>query len=227
MTNREAVSRVIGDLNSLSKDDRISRRLVLSILRGISENFISTKLSDRSLYREDNLYSTVDCFPMERIDVTRCDIVEFRNCKDIMKSKYKLPKLIYSKYGNSLKEVTSIDGEIDFRYTTPRQWRRDKNRQGEAEEVMFYVKDGYLYLLDVEVERVNLYMLTMETDKLENISTCSNKSCKSLWEYEFIYPSKLEEIIFKEALKEVAMRKNIPTDTNPNLDNNQKGKTVV
>lgn len=227
MTNGELVSKVKNGLNSLSKDDRIPSRYVLSVARSVSEFFISQKLSDRSLYREDNLFSTVDCFGLEKIEVTRCDIIEFRNANSIMKSKKKLPKLIYSKYGNSLKEVTTVDGIKDFKYTTPRQWRRDKDMELKQYEISFYVKDDYLYLLDTEIESVNLYLLTLETDKLENISGCNKDSCKSLWEYEFIYPSKLTKNIIDETIREVSNKKNIPQDTNPNLDSNQKGKTVA
>ncbi len=226
MTNLEFVSRVISGLNSLSKDDRISKRHILSVGRGKSEFLISQKMADRSLYREDNIFKTIDCFKLERINVTKCDIIEFRNCKNIMKSVKKLPKLIYSKYGNSLKDVTTIDNEIDFKFTTPSQHRRDKNRQGTQDYISYYVKDGYLYLLDTEVEVVNLYMITLETDKIDKISDCSDKICKSLWDYEFVYPSKLEEPIIQETIKEIVGKKGIPADTNPNLDNNQKGKTI-
>lgn len=227
MTNAQLVSKVVNGLNSLSKDDHISKRYILSTARTISEFFITQKLADRSLYREDNLYTTIDCFKLESIDVTRCDIIEFRNCNSVMKSTKKLPKLIYSKYGNTLKEVTSIDNNIDFKYTTPRQWRKDKDRVGNSKDIMFYVKDGYLYLLDTEVEMVNLYLLTLETEKIEDVSSCDKKSCKSLWEYEFIYPSKLIKVIIDETIKEVMNKKAVPSDTNPNLDNNQKGKTVA
>lgn len=227
MTNAQLVSKVVNGLNSLSKDDHISKRFILSVARTVSEFFISQKLNDRSLYREDNLYTTIDCFELKSIDVTRCDIIEFRNCNSVMKSTKKLPKLIYSKYGNTLKEVTSIDNNTDFKYTTPRQWRKDKDRPGSTKDIMFYVKDGYLYLLDTEIEIVNLYLLTLETEKIEEVSNCKEKSCKSLWEYEFIYPSKLIKVIIDETIKEVMNKKGVPADTNPNLDNNQKGKTVA
>ena len=227
MTNLEFTSRVISGLNSLSKDDRISRRFILSVGRGISEFLISQKLADRSLYREDNLYMNIDCFQLEKIEVTKCDIIEFRNCRSVMKSIKKLPKLIYSKYGNSLKDVVTIDQEKDFKFITPSQYRRDKIRIEKSDFIHFYVKDGYLYLLDTEVELVNLSLISLETEKFEEVSNCSKKSCKSLWEYDFIYPSKLEEPIIKETIKEIYAKKGIQPDTNPNLDNNQKGKTTV
>lgn len=227
MLNSELVSRVSNGLKLLNKDDHTSRRYILNVARQKAKFYISEKLSDRSLYREDNIYQTLDCFMMEKIEVTRCDIIEFRNCNSIMKSVDKLPELINSKYGNSLKEITTLDGEIDLRYTTPMQWRKDKNRVGKEDFVRFYVKDGYLYLLDIEVESVNLYLITMETEKIEKLSHCKKPTCKSLWEYEFTCPDKVTRVVIEETILEVSRSKQITQDTNPNMDDNQKGKTTA
>jgi hypothetical protein len=223
MTNAEIVSRVRNGLNSISKDDRISRRYILHVAKQKATFLISQKLNDRSLFREDNLYKTVDCFEMEPVDVVRCEILEFRRCKSIMKSKCKLPKLIYSRYGGSLKEVITADGEKEFKPITPSQYRRDKNRVEGSDYIYYYVKDGYLYLLDTEIELVSLYLISMELDSVEDGCCCNNsEECKSLWDYEFNVPDKLEEAIVSEAIKEVAMSKQMPRDENPNSNNNEK-----
>lgn len=224
MTNAEIVSRVRNGLNSISKDDRISRRYILHVAKQKATFLISQKLGDRSLYREDNLYKTLDCFEMEPIDVVRCEILEFRRCKSIMRSKCKLPKLIYSRYGNSLKEVITADGEKEFKPITPSQYRRDKNRVEGSDYIYYYIKDGYLYLLDTEIELVSLYLISMELDSLDKDCGCSDlgDECMSLWDYEFNVPDKLLEAIVGEAIKEVAMAKQIPRDENPNSNNNEK-----
>lgn len=222
MTNAEFVSRVINGLNSLNKDQRISRRYILHVGRQKSTFYISQKMADKSLYREDNLYQTLECFPLEKIEVTKCNIIEFRNCNIIMKSKKRLPRLINAKYGNSLKEVTSIDDLTELKATTPSQYRRDKQRQGTDDYVKYYVKDGYLYILDREIYRVNLYLLTVETNKIEELSDCKKCSCDSLWDFDFITPDKMEEIVIQETIKEVSLRLQVPVDSNPNLDENQR-----
>lgn len=224
MTNAEIVSRVRNGLNSISKDDRISRRYILHVAKQKATFLISQKLGDRSLYREDNLYKTLDCFEMEPIDVVRCEILEFRRCKSIMRSKCKLPKLIYSRYGNSLKEVITADGEKEFKPITPSQYRRDKNRVEKSDYIYYYIKDGYLYLLDTEIELVSLYLISMELDSLEEGCGCNDlgDECMSLWDYEFNVPDKLEEAIIGETIKEVFMTKQIPRDENPNSNNNEK-----
>lgn len=222
VTNSEFTSRVINGLNALSKDDRISRRYILHVGKQKSMFYISQKLNDRSLFREDNIYKTLDCFELERIEAVKCDIIEFRKCNSIMKSKKKLPKLIYSRYGSTLKEVTTVDEEKEFKPTTPSQYRRDKNRVSGTDYINYYVKDGYLYLIDTEIEIVNLYLLTLDLDDIDNVSACSTPGCKSLWDYEFIVPDKLEELIIAETVKEVSMKKQIPADENPNLNSNEK-----
>lgn len=222
MTSAEFVSRIINDLNSLDKDSRISKRYILHVGRQKAEFYISQKLNDRSIYRELNLYQTVNCFELNNIEVVKCDVIEFRRARSIMKSKNKLPKLIYSKYGDSLKEVSTLDGEVEFKATTPSQYRRDNSRKEKSDSIKYYVKDGYLYLLDTDIQIVDLYVLTTETEKISLISNCSEECCKSLWDYEFIVPDKLKEVIIMETLKEVSSKKQIPADENPNLNSNEK-----
>lgn len=222
MTNAEFVSRVINGLNSLDKDSRISRRYILHVGKRKSAFYISQKLNDRSLHKESNIYTTLNCFELEKLEAIKCDIIEFRKCKSIMKSKNKLPDLIYSRYGSTLKEVTTIDDEKEFKSTTPSQYRRDKNRISGTDYIDYYVKDGYLYLLDTEVLLVNLYLITVELEEIDNVSSCSTPGCKSLWEYNFIVPDKLEELVIAETVKEIAMKKQIPSDENPNLNSNEK-----
>jgi len=225
MKNKELVSRVRQGLNSLNKDSKIPRRYILGVATDIAIFLMAQKFRDRSLFREGNLYRSVDCFELVSIDKYSCDIVEFRSSTNVMKSKKKLPKLVYSRYGSSLKEVTNIDASMDFKKTTPSKYRRDKRRQGYKSEYVFYEKDGYLYLPDTEVSRVALYLYTPNEYDLLKSSSC-NKECLNPWELEFICSSKLTNVVLAETIKEVSLRLQIPRDENPNMDSNLKSKTT-
>lgn len=221
MKNSEIVSRVLNTLKALTKDNRLSRRHVLYTLQQKSKFLISQKLNDKSLFKEDNLYKVVDCFELKELDVYNCDIVEFRSCNKLMKSKKKLPELIYSRYGASLKEVTSIDGEYLFKPTTLSQYRVDKKRAGFNDKLsFFYIKDGYLYLPNSEVQVVSLYILTADAYEAEQCSECSDKKCDSVWDFEFNCPDKLLEVVIQETIKELSMNRQIQADQNPNLVDN-------
>ena len=221
MTNAEIISRITNSLNALTKDTRFSKRYILNTLRTKAYFLISQKLGEKSLIKEDNVYTTINCFELEKIEVTKCDIIEFRRCKTLMRSKNKLPKLINSRIGNSLKEVTSLDDEREFKPVTPSQYRRNKNRYF-TDFIEYYVKDDYLYIIDEEIFAVNLYLITLETDKVELVSGCSENNCKSLWDYDFKVPDKLIEAVISETLKELSLKLQIPTDENPNLNGNEK-----
>jgi len=219
-TYRETVSRVANTLRALSKDNRLPRRYILKTLQDKAKFFISAKMADKSLYRETNLFKTLDCVEMIPIDMYKCDIIEFRSCKKLMRSAKKLPELIYSKYGSSILEVTSIDGEFLFKPITLAQYRLNKQRAGESKQQYFYVKDGYLFLPNSEVERVSVYLLTLDLYESAQCSDCSDEKCKSFWDFEFPLPDKIIEIVVSETLKELSMNRQLQEDQNPNLQDN-------
>lgn len=221
MKNSEIVSRVLNTLKALTKDNRLSRRYILHVLQQKATFFLSQKLNDKSLYKESNLYDTVECFELEKADLYRCDIVEFRSCNNLMKSKKKIPKLLYSRYGSTLKEVTSIDGEFLFYPITLAQYRLNKKRDKQKSEISyFYIKDEYLYLPDSEVERVSLYLLTQDTYDAEQCSECSDNKCKSAWDFDFKISDKISEVVIQETINELLTNRKIQADQNPNLVDN-------
>jgi len=220
MNNAELVSRVLNTLKANSKDSRISRRLVLSVAESKAKFLISQKLNDKSLFREQNLYQTVECIEMIDSNIINCPIIEFRSCRKLKRSKKKLPDLIHSRYGHSLKEVVSLDGGFTFTPITAYQYRQNKSRSLIDKKDYFYVQDGYLYLPDSDVQSVTLYILTQDLYDLEQCSECSKNKCRSAWEFEFICPDKLLEVVIKDTIQELSITKQIQEDVNPNLNPN-------
>jgi len=203
MTNSEAVSKVINSFKFLNKDERISRRYVLRLLRDASKNLMSQKLLDRTISDEANLYSKIPCFEFQKVDVVSCPIVEFRKCATLMKSKKPLPELVFSRLGSSIKEVTSIDDLTEIYLTTPDQYRRDRKRKYySTEDTYLYIDvDNYAYIVDKPIAAVNITVLTIKTDEVWEASACAHEECKSGFDYEFIVPDKLQDTVFKEVLQ--------------------------
>jgi hypothetical protein len=218
MNNREFVSRVLNGLKSLSKDSMISRRFILKVGQEKAKFFISQKAGENSIYREDNLLSSLNCFELKKIDIIDCPIIEFRTCKQLMQSKKKLPELIYSKFGSSIKEVTSLDGEHLIKPITLAQYRLNKQRKDASKDLYFYIKDNYLYIPDTEVEIVNVSLITLDLFDLDELSSCKESNCKSAWDYDFICSDKLMEVVISETIKEVVLSKQVQEDQNPNLN---------
>jgi hypothetical protein len=218
MTNKEFVSKVMNTLRFLTRDDMRSRRYILSVLKDRAKNLIAQKLGERTILDELNLFTEIKCFEFEQVETISCSVVSFRTCKILMKSKKKLPEVVYSRLGASIKSITSIDNSVDFMLVSEEQYRRNKKRKYtyRAENSIYLGTDGHLYIPDQEILAVNIVALTMNPEDTEDCSECSDSPCKSGWDYDFIVPSKLEDVVFKEALQIISMNRQITEDPNPN-----------
>jgi len=217
-TNSEVVSLIQNTLKFTNRDERVSRRFILNSLRTTAKTLISQKMLDRTLYRETNLFSKINCFDFKKDEVIKCPIIEFKRCDILMKSIHKLPEPVFSRLGAAIYEITSVDDSFELKLATPSQYRRNKNRKYKIDgEVTIYLgSDGYLYIPDNEVYSVNVTLLTLETDKLEQCSSCSFDKCLSIWEQEFICPDKLLEAVVDKTIQKLSITRNIVQDETPN-----------
>jgi hypothetical protein len=219
MNNLEAVNIITNSLKLNNRDDHVPGRYILRVLKNTATFLISQKWAERSIIGDLNLYTQIPCFEFESIDTRECNNVEFRRCDILMKSKCKLPKLIFSRLGASVKEIVSLDGSYRFVFLDKGQYQRNKNRRYSIEdEVYIYLDvDNYLYIPDHEIYTVDLTILTQNPEEADECSSCKKDECKkSNWEYEFIVPDKLVSTVLSEVLKLLGMSRQITEDNNPN-----------
>jgi hypothetical protein len=232
VTNSEFVSRVVNGLKALSKDTHISARYIAHIGKVKSKLYMSQKLDDMSLFKEDGIISSVNCFKLERVKSKDCGIVEFTLCDNVMKSCKKLPEGLFGKNGASIISVMSIDGGKIYRYITPRKYVDiNKRKYRRKDSWFYYVQDDFLFLPDSNNELVDLTMIVVDKDAIEEVSTCSNQnnkpSCKSKLDSEFVCPDRILDLVVGATIQEVGtLYRTSVADENPNLDENQKTKTV-
>jgi len=230
MKNKDFVARAVNGIKALSKDAHISKRYVLSIGRAKAKFLMSQKWDEFSLFREDSLISPVRCFRLEKQDIISCDIVEFRRCKDLMKSVNKLPETISGKIGAGIISVASIDGTINYDYATPNGIRNKSLRRfgDKVNQDFYYIRDGYVYLPNSTNELIDLDMLALDEAEVSAVSECSTcDECISAWDNNFICPDRFLDLVLRETIQEIAsIYRTSVADENPNLDENQKSKTV-
>lgn len=228
-TYREIVSRIENSLNSLTKDTFIPRRYILSVFKSKAEFFMAQKLFDKTLFRETSLFKWVNCVQMVEEDIIKCGKLEFKRCKSLMKSKKKLPKVLWSKYGSSVILVTTIDGEKEYKLISQVDYMNLLKRPNSEKFIGKYAliyPDNYLYIPDSEVKMVNILMYTLD-EKSDDSSDCKEcDDCESYWDKEVSISDKIREVVIQETLKEVSMRLQVPKDENSNMDSNQKSATV-
>ena len=225
MTYGDLISSVVNGFNSTKKDMRIPKRYILSVFKKNAEFIMSQKLRDRSLYREEDLFTWLNCIELKREDIVKCPIIEFKTCKDLMRTKKKLPKILSSIFGYAILLVTTIDGEKEYKIKTLSSYNTLKRRSNfdKFKGKYSYLKDGYLYIPDSDVEAVNILILTLDEDS-DEISECSdpNLKCTSIWDREIKVADKILTPIIQQTVQEISIRFNIPVDENSNLDVNVK-----
>jgi hypothetical protein len=224
MTNSQIVSKVINSLRLINKDEHISRRYVLRVLRDTAKVLIAQKLMERSIQEDLNLYTHIPCFEFEKVEIVSCPIIEFRKCATLMKSVKPLPELIFSRLGASIKNITNVEGLVQLGLISSQQYLRNRNRKVSIKgEVYVYLGvDNHLYIPDYEIWAIDLDTITMKTDEADECSSCKKVECKSGYEYEFICPDRLLDAVFKDALQTLTTTyKAITPDQNPN--NVEKG----
>lgn len=233
ITNSEFVSRVVNGMKALTKDAHVSARYIAHIGKVKAKLYMSQKLDEMTLFKEDSIISSVNCFKLEKIKTKDCGIVEFALCDNIMKSCNKLPEGLFGKTGSSIISVMSIDGSKVYRYITPRKFVDIRKRKYRRKDSWFYyIKDEYLYLPDSNNELVDLTMIVVDKDAIETVSSCSDNyqkpSCKSKLDSEFVCPDRFLDLVVSATIQEVGTfyRTSI-ADENPNLDENQKTKTTA
>lgn len=228
MTYGEAISRVTNGLNSITKDSRIPKRYILSVLKETGAFLLSQKMREKTLYRETDLFRWLTCVELEPDEIVTCPIVSFRRCSSIMKTKKKLPNIIGSRFGYAILVVRTIDGNKEFKPITIQDYNVNKSRPNNSKFLgrNYYILDGRLYIPDSDVEVIDMLVLTLDED-YEDISSCGNiDECKSPWDVEMNFPDRFTNVIIQETIKEVSLRLNIPKDENSNLDANQKTQTI-
>lgn len=217
MDNKTIVSKITNTLKMNNRDERISRRYILSLLKQTAQQLISGKLMDRTLSSELNLYTDIHCYDFERQTTVDCPLIEFRRCDVLMKSIKPLPKLIFSRLGASIKEVTSLDGNFRFTFVDKAQYQRNKKRQVSLKnEVYIYLgSDNHLYIPDREIYSVDLSILTMYPEDAPECSSCEKDDCVDKMDAEFKCPDKLLDVVLAQTLQVLGMSKNIRQDENP------------
>lgn len=230
ITNNEFVSRVNNNLKALTKDGHISDRFILNIGKTKAKFYMSQKLDEMTLYREDGIISTISCFELESVDYKTCCIFEFNICRNIMRSINKIPDGIFGKNGSGIISVMNIEGEEDYDYITPQRFAELKKRKYTRDTTRYYtISDGYIILPNSTTQILELRMIALDKKEASDVSSChQSTNCKSIWEYEFVCPDRFLDRVVGDTLTEIGtFYRTSVEDSNPNLDTNQKGKTEV
>ena len=165
---------------------------------------------------------------MERVDKQRCELPIFR-CDTIMKSKCKLPESVYGKFGNSVIKVTNITDTVAIQKVTYDNLisKKSKSRYSDLEKSgpRWFVFGGYLYILDWEILRVNVWLFTLQRDDTcDEIDFCDTGElicpCTDRWDVTFVSSDNLLKFIMDETVARLSPPRTATVDENPDNNSN-------
>ena len=225
MTYNEVISRVQNTLNAINKDMYIPKRYILAVLKSKAEFLVSQKFNDKSLFREMNIFSWVNCVEMKEMDTYMCGLVELEDCGTVMVTKVKLPELIWSRYGSSILMVTNITNSKKYQLISPLEFMNIKNRSNfekfKGKYAIIY-PDNRIIIPDSTVKRINVLLYTLD-ESIINMGYCEEcDNCNNYYDAEFNLPNKIGEAVIQEAIKEISLRMQIPKDELPSGNSNEK-----
>lgn len=235
MTNGEFVSGIMNDGKLLSKDTKIPRRHILAKGRSIADTYIAQRLDSLDITFEYDIISIIDCLELERVEGIKCGVVDLRLCKNVMKSKNKLPKTINGRVGAGVLTVTSLDGDYEFSQVSSKTFRNKMKSKYVRDRQSYYVlEDGYLILPNSEVEYIRVELLALSEDEVEDCG-CNGDSgkksednCRTVWDEKFICPDNIFTMVRDKTMQEIAsIYLQIRADENPDLDENTRSNTIA
>ena len=98
----------------------------MNIGRTKAESYTAQRWDDGTLLGDHRLLTYVTCLEMIEVDKIVCCDAEFALCNTLMRSKHKLPGLLYSALRPAITKVTNVDNTIFFKFAEIKSYRNEQ-----------------------------------------------------------------------------------------------------
>lgn len=181
VTNSDLISRLKNANKFLADDDLISDRYLYSILKQKASVLIKREANLRKLLTSDNVYQNYECVDLMLVNGSECDL----NCP-IRRTKNKLPKIEEGLYSYFIQGVFNTSNSVEIFPSTIRDYINHNQLRIKSPKKFYTIKDSYLYVLDPDVECINIYAYFTES-----IEDLDGTQCVSMYDKEFKIPAYL------------------------------------
>lgn len=181
VTNAELISRLKNANKFLADDDVISDRYLYSLLKQKASILIKREANQRKLLTSDNVYQNYECVDLISARGSECDL----NCP-VRRTRNKLPKIEEGLYSYFIQGVFNTSNSEEIFPTTIRDYINHSKLRIKSPKKFYTIKDSYLYVLDPDVECINIYAYFTES-----IEDLDGTQCVSMYDKEFKIPAYL------------------------------------
>lgn len=229
MTNGELIQRVqsLYSKGVQSDDTRLSEMHIYNKLITTRNKLIYQKLNKRQKINQWS-YQDLPCIELIKAPVHECACLPNIGCS-VLRSKYKIPKIISNIDRHLIQSVSSLDGSVIFSESTFETQKYAKGNKFTSAVSDYYIRNGYLYItLDKSLEVITLTAIFENPEEAENFPSycqdgfCPDCQCMSMQEKDFYIDSELIDTMIEITVQELVevfsqMREDITNDTRDSL----------
>lgn len=206
VTNSDLISRLKNANKFLADDDLISDRYLYSILKQKASVLIKREANLRKLLTSDNVYQNYECVDLILVNGSECDL----NCP-VRRTKNKLPKIEEGLYSYFIQGVFNTSNSVEIFPSTIRDYINHNQLRIKSPKKFYTIKDSYLYVLDPDVECINIYAYFTES-----IEDLDGTECVSMYDKEFKIPAYLIDSLIEMCNQSLINYHKLPVEQEDN-----------
>lgn len=211
----EVLSRVRNQIKAVRQDAFLTDRFLYSIVSKHAKWLMKREDSKNNLMKFNAIMQTLDKVELIETDLIEGNCIGLSTNITIMRTKEQIPVFMQGYWGPLIRQVTSIDGQIDFQPITPTQYvilSNSKNFKYNKTNYYWYLND-YLYFPDITWNYVRIEGVFEDDISRYKCSDClNNYECIARQDQDFNVPDYLFGEIESNAMKDLAMMLQIPGD---------------
>ena len=206
VTNADLISRLKNANKFLADDDVISDRYLYSLLKQKASVLIKREGNLRKLLTSDNVYQNYECVDLILTNGTECDL----NCP-VRRTRERLPKIEEGLYSYFIQGVFNTSNSVEIHPSSIRDYINHSQLRIKSPKKFYTIKDGYLYVLDPDVESINIYAYFTES-----IEDLDGKQCISMYDKEFKIPAYLMDSLIELCNQSLVNYNKLPIEQEDN-----------
>lgn len=203
-----------------SDDSRYSNALIAHILKIIRATLIERK-ADKYYYISEQSFQSL-CMPLELGKFDNCCIdFEDEDCF-ILKSVYKIPKTLNTRWGDFIK-ITDLVGNVVSKTSVTANKFAKYSLTNSPQKIGWFIHDQHLYIINnKKLELILINALFSDPTEIENLNCKANDlDCPSIYEEEFPIDSDLIDPLYKMTIEYLQNAIRIPEDNENNSRSNE------
>jgi len=221
----EVISRIRGQIKALRQEAFITDRYIYSIYTKHAKWLMKREDSKNKLMQFSSIMQTLDNVELIEIDNVEANCIGLKSGIKMMRTKEKIPVFMQGYWGPLIRQVTSIDGQINLQPTMPSQYismTKSKSFKYNKTQYYWYLND-YLYFPNLIWKTVRIEGVFEDDISSYKCADCPSSEfyCKPRQEQTINIPDYLYGEIESNVLKDLSIQMQIP------MDNLQDNKNVL